>query len=250
MSVVASQPIVAERVEYWGAGAGSAKFGAGVKPGVSTPGTVWYFGYASVLGGDQAFLSVLNPTSQIAKVKASVFDGTGNTTRNAQITVPPGQRGTFLLHTLFGAANHSPVAVRIDSNVNVSAEEAQYYGGSPNIGSHSGANIEGRQFTASRWTFASGNTASYQESEYVLNPTVTPTKIGATFYGSDGQVVRVSYAVPANRVISISANAIKGLHAGAHGSVWAAAGSAKVVVVQVLRGKDGKSALADQGIPG
>jgi hypothetical protein len=250
MSVVASQPIVAERVEYWGAGAGSAKFGAGVKPGVSSPGKVWYFGYSAVLGGDQSFLSVLNPTSQTANVKASVFDGTGNTSRSVTIAVPPGQRGTFLLHTLFGAANHSPLAIRLDSNVNITAEEAQYYGGSPNTGTHTGASIEGRQFTSTRWTFASGNTATYQESEYVLNPSATAAKIGATFYGVDGQVVSVTYAVPAQRVISIAANAVKGLHAEAHGSVWTTVGNANVVVVQVLRAKDGSSALADQGIPG
>ena len=132
----------------------------------------------------------------------------------------------------------------------VIAEEAQYYGGSPNVGSHIGASIEGRQVPTSQWTFSSGDTSQYNESEYVFNPSATATTVAAVFYGADGQIVKLSYAVPARSVITVSANAVKGLTAEAHGSVWTAATGAKVVVDQVLLRKDGKAALADQGIPG
>jgi hypothetical protein len=118
------------------------------------------------------------------------------------------------------------------------------------VGSHTGASIEGRQVAAAQWTFASGDTSVYSETEYIFNPSGTATTVAATFYGADGQVDSLSYAVPAYSVVSVSANAAKGLHSGAHGSVWSAAKGVKVVVDQVLLRKDGKAALADQGTPG
>jgi hypothetical protein len=245
----ADHPVVAERVEYWGDGSGSAKFGAGVKPGISSPGTNWYFGYASILGGDQSFVSVLNPGAQAAHLTATVFDGAGVASQKLQLTVQPGQRGNMLLHTLLASLGRSPVAIHIASDVPVVAEEAEYFGGSPNIGSHAGASIEGRQFAASSWGFASGNTSTDQESEYILNPSSSATTVTATFYGADGQVVSVPYVVPAGQVVTVSANAVKGLHAGAHGSIWLSSNGVSVVVDQVLRGTDGRSALADQGVP-
>ncbi len=249
-SVHATGPVVAERVEYWGNGAGSAKFGDGVKPGVSTPGTTWYFGYGSVLGGDEVFLSMLNPNLQPAQVQARFFDGTGKPAGTTTLTVQPGQRATLKLNSVLGQHPHSPVAVLLTASQAIVAEEAQYYGGSPNIGSHTGASIEGRQAAATRWSFASGNTVADQENEYILNPSSTPTVVVGTFFGADGQMVSASYAVPANTVVTVSANAVPGLHRGAHGSVWTTAKNVKVVVVQVLRGNDGRSALADQGVAG
>ncbi len=249
-TLTAGGPVVAERVQYWGDGVGSAKFGAGVKPGVPTPGTSWYFGYASILGGDQVFMSILNPNTQPAKVTAHFFDGTGKDTATSAITVAPGQRGTMALHNLLKTSTHSPVAVQLTSTLPVVAEEAQYFGASPNVGSHPGADIEGNFAPSARWSFAAGNTAADQEYEYVLNPGSAATVLTGTFYGADGQVVSASYPVPAHTVVTISANAVPGLHKGVHGSVWTTKGNTGVVVVQVLRGADGRSALASQGVPG
>ncbi|HVA88537.1 MAG TPA: hypothetical protein VNL71_01720 [Chloroflexota bacterium] len=249
-TVTGTGPIVAERVEYWGDGAGSAKFGAGVKPGVSTPGTSWYFGYASVLAGDQSFISLLNPNAQSTKVTAQFYDGTGKDKTTTTVTVQPGQRATLILQNLLGKNPHSPVAIQLTSVLPIVAEEAQYFQGSPNIGSHTGAAIEGRAAVSGRWSFAGGNTASTNEYEYVFNPAAKATVVTGTFLGADGQVVSASYPIPARTVVTIAANAVPGLHKGAHGSIWTTKGNAGVVVVQVLRGADGRSALADQGIPG
>jgi hypothetical protein len=249
-SVVASQPIVAERVEYWGDGVGSAKFGAGVKPGISSPGNDWYFGYSSVLSGDQSFVSIVNLGMQTAHITATVFTGSGVMTGTLPLSVAPGQRGTYELDTLLANAQRSPVAVHLVSDAPVIAEEAQYYGGSPNVGSHTGTSIEGRQLAAAQWSFASGDTALFNESEYIFNPSKVATTVSATFYGADGQTVTLNFPVPAQSVVTVSANTAKGLKAEAHGSVWSAAKNVKVVVVQVLLRKDGRAALADQGIPG
>ncbi|MGH2410637.1 MAG: hypothetical protein ACRDGS_09745, partial [Chloroflexota bacterium] len=167
-TVTGTGPIVAERVEYWGAGAGSAKFGAGVKPGVSTPATNWYFGYASVLGGDQSFISLLNPNAQATNVTARFFDGTGKDKATTTVTVPPGQRATLTLQNILGKNPHSPLALQLTSPLPVVAEEAQYFQGSPNTGTHTGAALEGRGAASNRWSFASGNTASTNEFVYVF----------------------------------------------------------------------------------
>jgi len=169
-SVVASQPIVAERVEYWGDGVGSAKFGAGVKPGVSSPGKEWFFAYSSILSSNQSFVSVVNPGTETAHITATVYTGSGVLTGTLPLSVAPGQRGTYELDTLLAKAKRSPVAVHVVSDVPVIAEEAQYFGGSPNVGSHTGTSIEGRQLAATQWSFASGDTSLYNENEYIFNP--------------------------------------------------------------------------------
>ena len=247
ISVAATKPVVAERAEYWGDGAGSAKYGAGVKPGVAASNSNWYFGYSSVVAGDQSYLTLFNPGTRVARVKATFYDGTGNGAGSKTVTVQPGTRATLLVNGS-AATKHSPVATALSSSVGIVAEEAQYFGGSPNIDTHAGASIEGRVATNKRWSFAAGDTKGYQESEYVFNPSAKATSIVANFYGADGQALSVTYPVKARAVITISANALKRLHAGVHGSVWVS--TAPVVVVQVLRGKDGKAALADQGLPG
>lgn len=243
--VTATGPIVAERVEYWGVGAGSGKYGAGVKPGVATPGKSWYFGYGSVLDGDQAYLSLFNPHTIAAHAQVVFFNGTGAVAGSTKITVPPGQRSTVYANSIVGA-RHSPIAAIVTSDREITAEEAQYVDGSPNVGAHAGAAIEGRPATARTWTFATGNTATYNESEYVFNPSRKATAVTVTFYGADRQVLSATYAVKPLTVISISANALKKLHAGAHGSVWTA--KAPVVVTQVLIGKKDHTMLADQGV--
>jgi hypothetical protein len=246
----ASGPVVAERVEYWGDGAGSAKFGAGVKPGVSVPVPTWYFGYGAILGGDQAFLSVLNPNNKAVRVTATYLNGTGSPAGRTTITVGPGVRATLKLNQLLGKSPHSPIGTIVSAGLPIVAEEAQYIGGSPNVGQHAGASIEGRTITATRWTFAAGDTRSFQENEYVLNPSSKPTTLSVTFYGADGQVISASYLVKPRRVITIAANAVPGLHRGAHGSVWRSSGNVGVVVVEALQSPNGRTFRADQGIPG
>jgi hypothetical protein len=247
--VLASAPVVAERVEYWGDGAGSAKFGAGVKPGISIPGTTWYFSYASVQDGDQAFLSLFNPSAQAAHVSVAFYNGTGSQVGATAVTVQPGQRGTIQPSTVLTNTVTGAVAAVLTSDVAIAAEETQYYGGSPNQGSHPGAAIEGRQLTATRWSFASGDTGAYQESEYVFNPGAGAATISARFLGTNGQVTTASYTVGPKAVLTVDANAIKGLPAAIHGSVWTSTNNVPVVITQVLLAA-GKAALADQGIPG
>ena len=86
---------------------GSAKFGAGVKPGISSPGLDWYFGYGSILSGDQSFISVADPLTQTAHLTATVFTGSGPLTSTLKLSVARGQRGTFEMDTLLAGVKRA-----------------------------------------------------------------------------------------------------------------------------------------------
>jgi hypothetical protein len=175
------------------------------------------------------------------------YDGTGKKAAHAGITVKPGLRGTLMAGNVLGKNPHSPIAAAVSSDVPVVMEEAQYQGGSPNIGSHPGASIEGRQALDTRWSFATGDTKNHAEREYIFNPSKTAVYVTGHFYGADGQQVAVTYLARPASVITVSANAIKGLHAGAHASVWTSIGKVAVVVDQVLSTTKGHALVADQG---
>jgi hypothetical protein len=125
--VLASAPVVAERVEYWGDGAGSAKFGDGVKPGISSPGKTWYFSYASIQGSDQAFLSLFNPGQQPANVTVQFYNATGAQVGTTKLVVNANQRGTVQPGSVLSASVSGPVAAIVTSDVAIAAEEAQYW---------------------------------------------------------------------------------------------------------------------------
>jgi hypothetical protein len=243
--VDATAPVVAERVEYWGAGAGSAKFGAGIKPGATSPGKVWYFAYNSVVKGDQSYLSLYNPGTRVAQVQVVYFSATGAGAGSRRITVAPNQRQTVLVNQ---NARKSPITAIVSADQPIVAEEAQYFAGSPNQGDHAGIDFQGEPASAHSWSFASGDTKQYQESEYIFNPSPHQTAtVTATFYGADHQTLSQTYKVGPLGLLAVNANGIKGLHAGPHGSVWTS--TAAIVVAQVLHGKTTTTALGGQGVP-
>src|SRR5205807_8954853 len=66
--VTSDQPVMAERVLYWGDGNGSAKYGSTAKAGLQSVANQYLFAYGSAGGaglpqrsGDQSFVPVLNP---------------------------------------------------------------------------------------------------------------------------------------------------------------------------------------------
>ena len=160
--VRASVPVVAERVLYWGDGSGSAKFGADTKPGVPTAGRSYQFAYTSVASGDQPFLTVLNPAGLTAPAAASVTilaaysDATGRVVGQVSQAVASGQRITVTPPATVSTT--LALATTLTASGPVVAEQAQYVGGSPNVGSHAGFALLGRT-PAMAWQFANGDTS-------------------------------------------------------------------------------------------
>jgi len=139
------QPIVPERVIYFGDGSG--KFGSTVTGGVVTSGTHLRVAYASSGGLDatgnmkcnQTFLTMLNPAASGPEIKvvATFYDAAGHgISRPAVVTVSPSTRQTIDGNKSLGPAAVPAYSVDLAASGVIAVESALYYDGSPNIGRH------------------------------------------------------------------------------------------------------------------
>jgi hypothetical protein len=230
--VQSDQPIAAERTLYWGDGAGSGKFGTSVSSGVSTPAALWTFPYASTAGGDQVFLTFLNPTTVAAHVRLTAYGDTGDQGQSPTVTVEPGARATLALPI----RTAGPLAIVAGSDVPVIGEEAQYFGGSPNIGMHTGSTIAGVQQPAATWIFPALATNRYTgEGWYILNSGPTEARLTATIYSVQAQPLQVHFRAAPGRLTSVTVQNLNELQSGSP-STWTS--TAPVVIVQVLHGSN------------
>lgn len=94
--VTSDQPIMTERVLYFGSGGGSGKFGSTAKAGIHTLAGRYYFAFGSAGGsglaqrpGDQSFVTVLNPdvSTAPATVTAQFFDAGGHSLGTTSVVV-------------------------------------------------------------------------------------------------------------------------------------------------------------------
>jgi hypothetical protein len=167
--VQSDQAIAAERVLYWGTGSGSGKYGTSVSAGIRGPAAVWTFPYASTSNGDQVFLSFANPTTVAAHVQFELFGDHGDLAPLPPSTIPPGARATLAVPAQSAPAN-KPIAIVARSDVPVVGEQAQYFGGSPNIGTHAGSIISGTSLPSLTSVFSGFNSKQFTSGDwYVLN---------------------------------------------------------------------------------
>ncbi len=142
-----TEPIVAERTLSWGSGQPGAKPGYDVSPGTPAASTVAHFAYASTLGGDQAYLALINPAGSCAEssrctaqVSVTVYAGSGLRISSGSISIPPGSRATLSLSAI---APGKIFAFSTRSTVPVVAELTQYVGGPATKGEHPGFEAHG-----------------------------------------------------------------------------------------------------------
>ncbi|GAC1430837.1 MAG: hypothetical protein NVSMB65_04350 [Chloroflexota bacterium] len=262
--VRSSVPVVAERVLYWGSGSGSGKFGSDAKPGVPAGATTSYFAATSVAGGDQPFYTILNPAGLSAgkgittTATATFVNAAGQTIGSSSIAIGPGQRGT--LTGTVPLSTTGPIAAILSATSAVVAEEAQYIGGSPNVGSHAGFALLGRT-PATQWQFALGGavfptstttltgtpTASVTETVYLYNPGSRFTNVVGAFYTNEGIPHYVLLDLRPHTVLAVDSSTVKGLPAGLHGSVFSSPQDVPFVAALVLRSRDGRVVLGDEG---
>lgn len=230
LSVQSDQPIAAERVLYWGAGAGSSKFGTSVNAGIRGPAAQWTFPYVSTAGADQAYLSFINPTTVAAHVQLLAYGATALQPMPSVVTVTPGIRTTVALPASAGA-----MAVVASSDVPVIAEEGQYFGGSPNIGLHMGSVLAGVPQPASQWAFpAVGGSRFNTQNWYVLNRTSGTADLAATVYPAQaGLPVVLHFHAPPGVLTVLSTDSAHLPHAGTAVS-WVS--TAPVVIARVFHG--------------
>jgi hypothetical protein len=143
LQISSTEPVVAERAMYWGAGSGPTRagydVGAGAPAALTRGGApvtgVQYIPYASTLHGDQADLALLDPTIHPATVAISAYSASGFHLADKTLRIPARGCATLSLASMVFPGVYSLV---VQSDTAVTGEVAQYGGGSPQDGAHAG----------------------------------------------------------------------------------------------------------------
>ena len=267
MLLSSDQPIVPERVIYFGEGAGSGKFGSTASSGSTAAAQSFQFGYGTSGGlgangdeqGDQLYITLLNPTLYGAPVQvtASFVDSLGHGVGTAQVVrVAAGTRRTVRANQALGPTPVGPFSVILSASAPYEAEAAQYYGGSPNLGRHPGvaflpARISGGSLFLSDLSTLLADGSPMQRTVYLQNPGPAAIAVSATYYGSTGALAVKSYTVPTNGVATIDVNAAisTSLPSGPIGATFTPLGGGSLSAVAIGKTLDGRSAIEDVGIP-
>lgn len=226
MVVSSTVPIVAERVEYFGDGAGSGKFGSIVSPGIPAPATQVRFPVLSSGGtagqsqgpseavGDQAYITILNPATAGSPVQvAAAFTNASGAAIGSPVTVdvPPGTRQTIAVNAVLGSTPFGPVSAVLNASGPIDAEAAQYAGGSPNASLHPGIGFAGSATSTTGAALTDLATilndgTPVQRTLFLFNPTALSEQIAARYVGPGGTVADSTYTVTAGGILTISVN--------------------------------------------
>jgi hypothetical protein len=202
--VSSDQPVVAERVEYFSDGVGSGKFGSTATIGAVSPNTTWRFSFGSSGGasvdsqvkgklnptGDQNYITLLNPTSgSSVTVTVSFVNGQGQAVGTpTQVTVAGGTRQTIVSNAALGTASSSPFSVILTATGAVVAEAAQYFNGSPNLGTNPGVLVPAQSvgttdaFLSDLSTQLADGTG-VNRKVYLYNPGTASIQVAASYFG-------------------------------------------------------------------
>jgi hypothetical protein len=224
--VSADHPIVAERVEYFGSGIGSAKAGSTVTLGlIPTAGQrslrIPFADSGGMTGptspgrssqgvGDQAYIALLNPSGRTVTVTADFADGSGKALgTRVMIKIAAGARGTIGANAAIGSRPTGPFSVAVGATGPLEAESAQYFGGSPNQGSAPGIIVPAASipltdalFTDLGLTLVDGTPIT--RKVYLYNPGATADQVAVTYYGSAGVLAgSPTYTIPAGGITTV-----------------------------------------------
>jgi acyl carrier protein len=229
MLIGSDQPIVAERVLYFGDGSGSGKFGSTVTAPLTARSIQLRIGYGSSGGaaqdtegalqpqGDQGFVTLVNPATSgpAAQVTVGFTDANGMALgQPVALSVPPGTRQTVDANVAIGVTPAGPYSATIRStNVPIQAELAQYFGGSPNIGTHPGVALAALADPAMDVTLADLSTVLVDNTPidrlvYLYNPNAAPEQVVATYFAAApwAGTSPATYSVPGGGVLSVDVN--------------------------------------------
>jgi hypothetical protein len=269
MLVTSSAPIVAERVEYWGDGSGSAKFGASAKPGATAPQTQYIFAYGSNPGAtpsgtlgpaqsanDESYITVINPGAaggSDATVLVKFYDSTGTFIGSKSITVSPQTRETVVVNQVIPVLS-GPYYAIVTSDLPVFAEKPNYVGGSPNSGSHPGFDPSGTPAGIQSVLFPNVNTGTASgtaivETVFLVNTSAQPETIVGTYYTPGGATTQVAYTVNpgALRVVNVNADA-GNLPVGPLGAQYTTGFGGQFVAARIASSPSGTSYVGNQGV--
>jgi hypothetical protein len=261
--VRANQPIVAERVEYFGDGIGSSKAGSTVTLGMAlssgrhslripfagSGGTAPGKGSQPI--GDQAFIALLNPnpSGRTVTVTAGFADALGQRLgKPVVVKVAPGTRQTVGANAAVGSRPIAPFSVALSATGPIEAESAQYFGGSPNSARAPGVVVPASAipltdafFTDLGAKLADGT--PLRRNVYLYNPGSSPARISATYFAGTGPLSHATdYTVPAGGITTVDIQA-DATGAGLLGAEFRSADA--FIAVAIGRTEDGRCALAE-----
>jgi hypothetical protein len=268
LAVTSNQPIVAERVEYWGDGVGSGKFGASAKAGATGAGKSFIFAYGSDPGStpqvsaaqlisDESYVTVINPNPASlsdAVVLVSFFDMAGNPLGSKSITVSPQTRETVVVNQVInaGAPVAGPFYTVVSSDQPVFVEKPQYLGGTPNSGRHPGVSPSGTIGGVTSVLFPNVNTGTasgtpISETVFIVNTSAAPITVNGTYYTPSGTTVTKAYSVASNQMVVVNVNADSGgLPVGPLGAQFTSTG--QFVAARISNSPDQTSYIGNQGV--
>jgi hypothetical protein len=272
MIVTSDQPIVAERVEYWGDGVGSAKFGEASQAGMTGSAKQFFFAYGSNPGAtaanagpgqqtsDESYVTVINPAPVVngvpgsdATVLVSFFDAKGTALGSKSITVSPQTRETVVVNNVIAPVS-GPFYTVVSSDQPVLVERPQYIGGSPNSGTHPGVSPSGSPAGLQSVLFPYVNTAdpsgsAIAQTVFLLNPGVTTITVNGTYYAPNGQTVSVAYSVAAGSLLVVNVGTdAAGLPAGPLGAQYTTAAGGQFIATSIGNTGDKLSYVGNQGV--
>lgn len=219
-------PLASERVEYYGDGIGSGKYGATTKPAGTTAFRQYIFaasvgtfpssgGNGSIgTGSDLSEIDIINPgaaSAGSATVTVSFFDKAGAPINSQQVQVDGGTRETINVNDVVGTQADVFSAV-VTSDKSVYVEKPTFYGGDPNLGgTHAVAAPTGAPsgLTSASFPYLDTATASgapLSQTVFLYNPGATSITVNGTFV-TGGSSVTKTYTVAPNSITTVNVNA-------------------------------------------
>jgi len=226
MTVTSDQPVAAERIEYYGDGIGSGKYGSATKPAGTAPFRQYIFagteGTAPSTGGnlligtgnDISELDIINPNPAAggsATVTVAFFDKTGHAINSQQVQVDGGTRETINTNDVVGTQS-DVFSVVVTSDKNIFVERPQFYGGDPSKGgtfaaSNPSGSPAGLTSVAFPYLDLTGPTgAPISQTVFLYNPGATAIQVRGT-YATGSVTVAQLYTVGPNSITTVNVNA-------------------------------------------
>ena len=203
MHVASSQPILAERPLYFSL---AGLTGGHVAPGARLPATDLVLAEGHVGDGFREYVTILNPSSQVASVDLTFFLGQGAPLLYS-LGIAPGARATVPVDSVVPSG--SDASLSLHANVGVVAERSMYFSYGP--GGWTGGHVAMAVVPdgATSLHFAEGFTGSnFAEWYTVLNRSSQDATVQLTFFDGQGRSWSAALAVPARSRRTFNANAL------------------------------------------
>ncbi len=268
LSLSSNVPVAAERVEYYGDGIGSGKYGASTKPAASSTNLQYIFaadtgtwpssGGTAGTGSDVSEVDIINPASAgSASATVTVFflDASGNPINSQQVQVDAASRESIAVNDVVQTQS-GVFSTVVTSDRPIFVERPTYYGGNPaSGGTYAAENPSGAPAGLTEVAFPyldlTNGTSTVSQTVYLYNPGTTTITVRGIFASASKTVVK-SYTVAANSITTVNVNTDAASLSGAVGGIFQVvpsySGSSEAFVALSLSNQNGyKVVTADQG---